>query len=109
MQNGKGIVHVERWERPEARLGSPVYRPGRVSNENLDRAREEGRRTGRQLGQILLQRGWVGEKDLARLLTERSTSVSRGARLDASHPRSTSGGARAGSLARASCIAAQGA
>lgn len=106
MENGKGIVHVERWERPDAPLGTPVYRPDLVSNDELERAREAGRRTGRQLGQILLQQGWVGEKDLARLLTETSTSVSRGARPQASHLRSTSGIARAGSLARARCVAA---
>jgi hypothetical protein len=57
-----------RWERPDAPLGTLVYRAGLLSKEKLEAALEEGQRSGRRLGEILLQKGWIDEKDLARLL-----------------------------------------
>ena len=57
-----------RWERPDAPLGTLVYRAGLLSKDKLEAALEEGQRTGRRLGEILLQKGWIDEKDLARLL-----------------------------------------
>ena len=62
--NGSGTT----WERPDAPLGTLVYRAGLLSKEKLESALEEGRQTGRRLGEILLQKGWIEEKDLARLL-----------------------------------------
>jgi hypothetical protein len=57
-----------RWERPDAPLGTLVYRAGLLSKDKLEAALEEGQKTGRRLGEILLQKGWIDEKDLARLL-----------------------------------------
>ena len=57
-----------RWERPDAPLGTLVYRAGLLSKDKLEAALEEGQRSGRRLGEILLQKGWIDEKDLARLL-----------------------------------------
>ncbi len=56
------------WQRPDAPLGTLVYRAGLLSKEKLETALEEGQRTGRRLGEVLLQKGWIDEKDLARLL-----------------------------------------
>jgi hypothetical protein len=39
-----------------------------LSKDKLESALEEGRQSGRRLGEILLQKGWIEEKDLARLL-----------------------------------------
>jgi hypothetical protein len=64
MQQSNGT----RWERPDAPLGTLVYRAGLLSKEKLESALQEGQRTGRRLGEILLQKGWIDEKDLARLL-----------------------------------------
>ena len=60
--------NANRWERPDAPLGTLVYRAGLLSKEKLEAALEEGARSGRRLGEILLQKGWIDEKDLARLL-----------------------------------------
>ena len=57
-----------RWERPDAPLGTLVYRAGLLSKEKLESALVEGRRTGKRLGEVLLQKGWIDEKDLARLV-----------------------------------------
>jgi hypothetical protein len=57
-----------RWERPDAPLGTLVYRAGLLSKDKLEAALEEGQKSGRRLGEILLQKGWIDEKDLARLL-----------------------------------------
>src|SRR5436190_3186750 len=56
------------WERPNAPLGTLIFRAGLVSAEDLEDALQEGERTGRRLGQVLLQRGLIGQEDLARLL-----------------------------------------
>src|SRR5215211_8378754 len=56
------------WERPDAPLGTLVYRAGLVSKERVEQALAESNRTGRRLGQVLLQKGWIDDKDLARLL-----------------------------------------
>lgn len=57
-----------RSERQEAPLATLVYRAGLLSAERLEIALSEGDRTGRRLGEVLLQRGWIHESDLARLL-----------------------------------------
>jgi hypothetical protein len=57
-----------RWERPDAPLGTLVFRAGLLSKEKLENALVEGRRTGKRLGEVLLSKGWIDEKDLARLL-----------------------------------------
>ena len=63
--NGSG---GKTWERPDAPLGTLVYRAGLLSKEKLETALAEGGRSGRRLGAILLQKGWIEEDDLARLL-----------------------------------------
>jgi len=56
------------WERPNAPLGTLIFRAGFVSAEDLEDALQEGERTGRRLGQVLLQRGLIEQEQLARLL-----------------------------------------
>ena len=57
-----------RWERPDAPLGTLVYRAGLLSKEKLESALVEGSRTGKRLGEVLLEKGWIDDKDLARLV-----------------------------------------
>jgi hypothetical protein len=64
--NGSG--NDSRWERADAPLGTLVYRAGLLSKEKLESALQEGHQSGRRLGEILLQKGWLEERDLARLL-----------------------------------------
>ena len=49
-------------------LGTLVFRAGLVPEERLEEALQEGMKTGKRLGEILLERGWVSETDLGRLL-----------------------------------------
>jgi hypothetical protein len=49
-------------------LGTLVFRAGLLPEEQLEEALQEGMKTGRRLGEILLERGWVSETDLGRLL-----------------------------------------
>ena len=68
MESGSAPVPQTTWERPDAPLGTLIYRAGLVSKENLEAALEEGQRSGRRLGEVLLRHGWLDEADLARLL-----------------------------------------
>jgi hypothetical protein len=49
-------------------LGTLVFRAGLLPEERLEEALQEGMKTGKRLGEILLERGWVSEVDLGRLL-----------------------------------------
>jgi hypothetical protein len=49
-------------------LGTLVFRAGLLPEEHLEEALQEGMKTGKRLGEILLERGWVSETDLGRLL-----------------------------------------
>jgi hypothetical protein len=49
-------------------LGTLVFRAGLLPEEQLEQALQDGMKTGKRLGEILLERGWVSETDLGRLL-----------------------------------------
>ena len=49
-------------------LGTLVFRAGLLPEERLEEALQDGMKTGKRLGEILLERGWVSETDLGRLL-----------------------------------------
>jgi hypothetical protein len=49
-------------------LGTLIIRAGLLAEEQLEEALQEVMRTGRRLGEILLERGWIAEKDLGRML-----------------------------------------
>jgi hypothetical protein len=55
-------------ERPDAPLGTLIFRAGLLPAETIESALEEGVKTGRRLGEILTERGLISEVDLARLL-----------------------------------------
>jgi Type II secretion system (T2SS), protein E, N-terminal domain len=55
-------------ERPDAPLGTLIFRAGLLPAETIENALEEGVRTGRRLGEILIERGLLREDDLAPLL-----------------------------------------
>ena len=68
MEQTNGTGGETRWERPDAPLGTLIYRAGLLSKDKLESALQESVRSGRRLGEVLLQKGWIDEKDLARLL-----------------------------------------
>jgi hypothetical protein len=55
-------------ERPDAPLGTLIFRAGLLPAETIESALEEGVRTGKRLGDVLTDRGLLQEADLARLL-----------------------------------------
>jgi Type II secretion system (T2SS), protein E, N-terminal domain len=55
-------------ERPDAPLGTLIFRAGLLPAESIENALEEGVKTGRRLGEILIERGLLQEEDLTRLL-----------------------------------------
>jgi hypothetical protein len=55
-------------ERPDAPLGTLIFRAGLLPAEMIENALEEGVKTGRRLGEILIERGLLKEEDLAPLL-----------------------------------------
>ncbi|MGH3052727.1 MAG: hypothetical protein ACRDM8_07175, partial [Gaiellaceae bacterium] len=55
-------------ERPDAPLGTLIFRAGLLPAEVIENALEEGVRTGRRLGEILVERSLIKEEDLTRLL-----------------------------------------
>src|SRR6266545_5947710 len=55
-------------ERPDAPLGTLIFRAGLLPAETIENALEEGVKTGRRLGGILVERNLIKEEDLTRLL-----------------------------------------
>jgi type IV pilus assembly protein PilB len=49
-------------------LGTLIFRAGLLGEEQLEDALREGMRTGRRLGEVLIERGLLEERDLGRLL-----------------------------------------
>lgn len=51
-------------------LGTLIFRAGLLTEEQLEDALQEGVRTGKRLGEVLLESGLIGERDLGRLLAD---------------------------------------
>jgi MshEN domain len=49
-------------------LGTLIFRAGLLAEEQLEDALQEGMRSGKRLGEVLLERGLLHERDLGRLL-----------------------------------------
>jgi hypothetical protein len=49
-------------------LGTLIFRAGLLGEEQLEDALQEGMRTGKRLGEVLLERGWLEERDLGLML-----------------------------------------
>jgi type II secretion system (T2SS) protein E len=55
-------------ERPDAPLGTLIFRAGLLPAETIESALQESSRTGKRLGEILLERKLLQETELSRLL-----------------------------------------
>jgi hypothetical protein len=55
-------------ERPDAPLGTLIFRAGLLPAETIESALQESSRTGKRLGEILLERNLLQETQLSRLL-----------------------------------------
>src|SRR6478735_9901408 len=49
-------------------LGKLIFRAGLLGEAQLEDALQEGMRTGKRLGEVLLERGWLNERDLGQML-----------------------------------------
>ncbi len=49
-------------------LGTLIFRAGLLGEEQLEDALQVGMRTGKRLGEVLLERGWLNERDLGQML-----------------------------------------
>ncbi len=49
-------------------LGTLIFRAGLLGEAQLEDALQEGMRTGKRLGEVLLERGWLNERDLGQML-----------------------------------------
>ena len=49
-------------------LGTLIFRAGLLGEEQLEDALREGMSSGRRLGEVLIERGWIQERELGRLL-----------------------------------------
>jgi hypothetical protein len=61
-----GPVHAD--DRPDAPLGTLLFRAGLVPEDELRDALESSISEGRRLGEVLLERKLIGERDFARIL-----------------------------------------
>ena len=58
------------FKHPRLRLGALLLRNGLLTAEQLAEALEEREQSGVRIGEIVVQRGWVSDEDLARMLAE---------------------------------------
>lgn len=49
-------------------LGTLIFRAGLLGEEQLEDALQESMRSGKRLGEVLLERGWLNERDLGQML-----------------------------------------
>jgi hypothetical protein len=56
------------WQRPDAPLGTLIFREGLLSAEQLEEALGESVKLGKRLGQVLVERGLLEEAQVARIL-----------------------------------------
>jgi hypothetical protein len=53
-------------------LGSLLVKRGVLTNERLDVALAESQQSGRRIGEVLLERGWIYESELAHAIAEQN-------------------------------------
>jgi hypothetical protein len=58
------------WQRPDAPLGTLIFREGLLSAEQLEDALSESVKHGKRLGQVLVERGLLAESQVARILAK---------------------------------------
>ena len=66
--NGEGEAPRSSWQRPDAPLGTLIFREGLLSAEQLEDALGESVKRGKRLGQVLVERGLLEEAQVARIL-----------------------------------------
>jgi hypothetical protein len=65
-----GTMANPAWEPGQAPLGTLIFRAGLLTEEQIQDSLREGERTGKRLGEVLVERGLLSEKEVTRLLAK---------------------------------------
>jgi hypothetical protein len=65
-----GTMTSPAWDPGHAPLGTLIFRAGLLTEEQIQDGLREGERTGKRLGEVLVERGLLTEKDVTRLLAK---------------------------------------
>jgi hypothetical protein len=68
--NGDGGAPRTHWQRPDAPLGTLIFREGLLSAEQLEESLGEAVKTGKRLGQVLVDKGLLQESQVARIIAK---------------------------------------
>ncbi|HYM64601.1 MAG TPA: hypothetical protein VES61_07970 [Gaiellaceae bacterium] len=68
--NGEGNDSRTHWQRPDAPLGTLIFREGLLSAEQLEDSLGEAVKTGKRLGQVLVDKGLLQESQVARIIAK---------------------------------------
>jgi hypothetical protein len=68
--NGDGGTPRTHWQRPDAPLGTLIFREGLLSAEQLEESLGEAVKTGKRLGQVLVDKGLLQESQVARIIAK---------------------------------------
>ena len=68
--NGEGKGSRTHWQRPDAPLGTLIFREGLLSAEQLEDSLGEAVKTGKRLGQVLVDKGLLEESQVARIIAK---------------------------------------
>jgi hypothetical protein len=65
-----GTMANPAWDPGQAPLGTLIFRAGLLTEEQIQDSLREGERTGKRLGEVLVERGLLSEKEVTRLLAK---------------------------------------
>ena len=65
-----GPIPTPAWEPGHAPLGTLIFRAGLLTEEQIQDSLREGERTGKRLGEVLVERGLLSEKEVTRMLAK---------------------------------------
>src|SRR5215211_1704416 len=72
--NGDERTSWPHWQRPDAPLGTLIFREGLLSAEQLEGALGDAVRRGKRLGQVLVERGLLEESQVASIVARQKGS-----------------------------------
>ena len=65
-----GPIPSSTWDPGHAPLGTLIFRAGLLTEEQIQDSLREGERTGKRLGEVLVERGLLSEKEVTRMLAK---------------------------------------
>jgi hypothetical protein len=68
--DANGTMPSPAWDPGQAPLGTLIFRAGLLTEEQIQDSLREGERTGKRLGEVIVERGLLSEKEVTRLLAK---------------------------------------